>query len=64
MKENDFYQVFQDLGIQVEPLQENYSPDAFGKNLMASVHFGNGVSYSSYTEVNVASEDRLQVVSN
>ena len=33
--ETDFKQLFVDLGIDVKPLDDSYSPDEYGKRLMA-----------------------------
>ena len=47
--ETDFKQLFVDLGIDVKPLDDSYSPDEYGKRLMAPYYCREGVSYSSST---------------
>ena len=49
--ETDFKQLFVDFGIDVKPLDSSYSPDEYGKRLMATYSNGEGVSYSSSTVV-------------
>lgn len=49
-KETDFKQLFVDLGIDVKPLDSSYSPDEYGKRLMAPSNRGE-VSYSSSTVI-------------
>jgi hypothetical protein len=45
----EYTQAFRQLGIKVQPLPNNYSPDIFGKMLMSSAQQEADVSYSSNT---------------
>ena len=49
--DNDYYRLFIDLGIKIEPLNEGYDPNEFGKELLAGYHYEEGVSYSASTTI-------------
>ena len=49
MGEREYQKFFEQLGIKVEPLPENYNPDEYGKKLMSSYISTKGVSYSANT---------------
>lgn len=49
MEEKDYTKVFEYLGINVVPLDDNYSPDEYGKKLMASGLNVADVSYAATT---------------
>ena len=42
--------VFCSLGIPVEPLPENYTPEEYGRQLLSMSQFECGVSYTSSTD--------------
>lgn len=49
--DNDQYsQVFKALNIQVQPLPANYTPDEFGRMLIAGAQTEHGVSYAASTD--------------
>ena len=50
MVEKDYYNIFNILDIKVEPLSVNYSPEQYGKRLMADCQSASGVSYSAGTD--------------
>jgi hypothetical protein len=50
MDERDYYQIFQDLGFEVNPLPEYYDPDSYGRKLMEESNITIEVSYSSSTD--------------
>ena len=52
MTEEKIKKLFEDLNIEVNPVSDNYTPEAFGKTLMAECYQYSGVSYSASTVVN------------
>ena len=50
MNENGFFELFELLGIENDPIDEYYDPEDFGKRLMAEYGYSEGVSYSSSTD--------------
>ena len=55
--DNDKYlQGFIELGIKIEPLPSNYSPEEFGRRLMSQSHTEHGVSYAASTDYITASQ--------
>lgn len=48
----DFQTVFETLGIKVEKLDKNYTPEEYGKKLIQHFYNGSDVSYSTYTSQN------------
>lgn len=50
MERKDYYDIFDILGIKVEPLSKNYTPEQYGKKLMAGCQSASGVSYSAGTD--------------
>ena len=49
--QNDKYStVFTTLGIPVQPLPSNYSPEEFGRRLISMSQTEHGVSYAASTE--------------
>lgn len=50
MNDNKYYELFQQLNIEVEPVTNQYNPETFGKKLMASFQHSCGVSYSFNTD--------------
>ena len=50
MTEEQYSQVFRNLGIKYNPLPENYTPDSYGQSLLSSFCEVGEVSYSSSTE--------------
>ena len=52
MCENKFDKLFRDFGIEVEPLNERYDPNEYGKWLMSGFNKKDeDISYSNSTEV-------------
>lgn len=49
--ETDFVKLFVDLGLEIKPLGDRYTPDVYGKRLMAAHCNKHGVSYSSSTKI-------------
>ena len=49
MRERNFQEFFDVLGIKPEPVDEYYTPDAYGKKLMDSIYSYEGVIYSDST---------------
>lgn len=50
MSERDYYKVFQEFGLEVNPLPENYDPDIYGRSLLPVNLNSQDVSYSSSTD--------------
>lgn len=49
MREQDYYKIFKELGIEIKPLPENYNPDSYGRTLVMNNKTTIDVSYSSST---------------
>lgn len=48
---NDQYsQAFRSLGIAIDPLPSHYTPEEFGRRLLASTQTERGVSYAASTD--------------
>lgn len=45
----DFQTVFETLGIEVERLDQNYTPEEYGKKLIQNFYNGSDISYSTHT---------------
>lgn len=45
----DYEQIYVKLGINVAPLDENYNPENYGRELMRGTLVSDGVMYSSTT---------------
>lgn len=50
MNTDKYSQVFESLGIPIQPLPSNYTPDAYGRRLLAMSQTEHGVSYASSTD--------------
>lgn len=49
--DNDKYsQIFKTLGIPIQPLPSNYSPEEFGRRLLSMSQTERGVSYAASTD--------------
>lgn len=53
MNQDQFEWVYQSLGIPVEPLPPNYTPEEYGKRLASMSSIDRGVSYASSTDYRV-----------
>lgn len=60
MKGIDYEKLFDKLDIKVEPLDENYNPEDFGKRLMSQYKKEDGVIYSSSTQIISSDTDKDQ----
>ena len=49
MENEKYYQAFRDLGIKVEPLPSNYTPEEYGRRLLSMSQSEYGVSYAAST---------------
>ena len=49
MREGKYHELFDMLGIRVQPLDEYYNPDEYGKRLMNTINSYEGVVYSDST---------------
>ena len=56
-KEIDFYNAYKVLGIEVEPIEKNYTPERYGKKLMASSRNCKQVSYSNETIIPIKQDE-------
>lgn len=59
MSEKNIYETFERLGISVDPIPENYTPESFGKMLMNQSPLNFGVSYSASTALEPQGHDCL-----
>lgn len=50
MNNDKFVQGFIELGVPIEPLPTNYSPEEYGRRLMSQSHTEHGVSYAASTD--------------
>ena len=50
MTNDNYSQVFRDLGIQIQPLPSNYTPEDFGRRLLSMSQTEHGVSYAASTD--------------
>lgn len=50
MDNEKYYQIFMTLGIPVEPLPLNYTPEDYGRRLLSLSQFKHGVTYSASTD--------------
>lgn len=50
MKNYDYYNAFESIGVPLKPLPTNYSPEEFGRMLLSETHFEKGVSYATSTD--------------
>lgn len=60
MNEDKYLQGFIELGIQIEPLPANYSPEEFGRRLMSQSHTEHGVSYAAATDFISISQQTIE----
>ena len=51
METMDYAKIYETVGIKVVPLPENYSPERYGRALMASSFHARGVSYDASTRI-------------
>lgn len=49
MEENNYIKIFEELGIDVLPIGENYTPDLYAREIIADVNIGTFISYSNST---------------
>ena len=49
MEEKDYTKLFESMGIKVVSLDDNYSPDEYGKRLLASSFNVADISYAATT---------------
>ena len=45
----DYDKIYENLGIKIAPLGENYDPETYGRELMRGMYCSDEVSYSSST---------------
>lgn len=50
MENNKYSQVFETLGIPIQPLPSNYSPEEYGRRLLSMSQTERGVSYAASTD--------------
>ncbi len=50
MNTDKYSQIFESLGIPIQPLPSSYSPDSYGRRLLAMSQTEHGVSYSASTD--------------
>lgn len=50
MENDKYFEAFKLLGIPVEPLPDNYTPEEFGKMLLSMSQSEQGVSYAASTD--------------
>ncbi len=55
-----YYQAFKALGIHVEPLPPNYTPEEFGRRLRSMAQSEHGVSYAASTDYLESSRMKYQ----
>lgn len=48
----DYEQIYRELGIQIEPLYNGYTPDEYAKRLLRDLQIPEGVTYSVSTNNN------------
>ena len=61
--DNDKYsQVFKTLGIPIQPLPSNYSPEEFGRRLLSMSQTERGVSYAASTDYVEMSQMAAKVI--
>lgn len=49
MNEKKYQEFFEQMGIKVDPLPQNYNPDEYGKKLMSAYISKKTISYSANT---------------
>ena len=50
MNDDKYIQVFRELGIPVEPLPSNYTPEDYGRRLLSMSKTDRSVSYAASTD--------------
>lgn len=64
MEHNYYYDVFKALGIPIEPLPSNYTPEEFGRRLLSMSKTEHGVSYATSTDYTSTSSKAPETVQN
>ncbi len=58
MDNEKYYQLFMTLGISVESLPLNYTPEEYGRKLLSLNQYQQGVSYSNSTDYVYTSQNK------
>lgn len=62
MNSEKYTQVYKELGITIEPLPANYTPDEFGRRLHSMSQTEVGVSYAASTDYVDSSKKTLDLI--
>ena len=59
MKTQEYFELYEKLGIEIKPLPTNYNPELYARELMCDFFPEQGVSYSASTNAKAKSKDEL-----